>query len=263
LITQIAAVIAAACAMAPAKAPCPDCKKDFVFGTPAAVGNGMAFSWVRMDPETKKPVAIGVTLTETALEGLPEELEGDMEAMEYRLDLPRNIDGIPFNHVGLDWVPKGHIPVGVYDVPHLDVHFYLIDWETRSRITATGDDIEVCRKPLGEGFMAPGYILPPEVEIPLMGAHWIDPTSQEFNGKPFESTMLYGSYNGVLAFIEPMVAVSYLKKKPDQEWDMKVPTRYAGAGYYPTKYKVSYNADRREYSISLEGLQMRTASPRG
>ena len=57
---------------------CENCKKDFVFGMPTAVGNGMAFSWVKLDKQTKKPVSLGITLTETALSGLPEKIEGPM-----------------------------------------------------------------------------------------------------------------------------------------------------------------------------------------
>ena len=32
---------------------------------------------------------------------------------------------IPFKWVLLNWTPHGHIPPGVYDTPHFDVHFYL------------------------------------------------------------------------------------------------------------------------------------------
>jgi hypothetical protein len=34
----------------------------------------------------------------------------------------------------LDWNPRGHIPDGVYTVPHFDVHFYLITREQREEI---------------------------------------------------------------------------------------------------------------------------------
>jgi hypothetical protein len=27
--------------------------------------------------------------------------------------------------VGLNWNPHGHIPPGVYDLPHFDFHFYI------------------------------------------------------------------------------------------------------------------------------------------
>jgi hypothetical protein len=258
---RLMAALAATCVLVGAAEACPNCKSDHIFGRPVVVGNGMAFSWVRLDKETNKPAAVGVTLTETALQGLPTELEDDMEAMEMRLELPQGVEGIPFDHISLDWIPKGHIPIGIYDVPHFDIHFYLLDYATRQGITAKDADIEVCRKPLPDGFMAPGYILPPETEIPMMGSHWIDPTSPEFNGSPFASTFLYGSYNGQLAFLEPMVALSFLQTKPDQTWDLKVPTKFEKAGYYPSQYRVSYNADRKEYNISLEGLKFYEATP--
>jgi hypothetical protein len=107
------------------------------------------------------------------------------------------------------------------------------------------------------GYMAAGYILPPDVEVPMMGAHWVDPKSPELNGNPFQSTFIYGSYDGQVAFLEPMVALAFLESKPNFEQPISVPKKVAKSGYYPTRYKVSYNADRHEYSISLEGLVMR------
>jgi hypothetical protein len=255
--TFAAAAFAALAATTPA---CPNCKQDYVFGPGVPIGNGMAFSWVRMDAERKHPLEIGLTLTETALEGLPTELEGDMEAMEVRLDLPPSIKGKPFDHIGLDWVPKGHIPIGVYDIPHFDIHFYTFTPEQRSKITLVDGDLEVCRREPPAGVIPAGYILPPDVEIPNMGAHWIDPTFPELNGQRFTHTFLYGSYDGRLAFLEPMITLEFLKTKPDIEVPIKQPTVFQYSGYYPAKYKISYNAERKEYSISLVDLTYRAAN---
>jgi hypothetical protein len=253
---------AAALAVSALALPCENCKSDVVFGKPAALGFGMAWSWVRLDKESKKPVAMGVTLTETALEGLAPELpQGQsMRWMEYRLEAPEGVKGLPFDHITLDWNPKGHIPPGIYDMPHFDMHFYTISEKDRKKISNVGEDIKRCEAKPADKFLMPGYILPPGTIEADMGAHWINPTSPEFNGKPFTHTFLFGTYNSRVAFIEPMVSVAFLQTKPDVTVMLPRPAAYHKAGYYPASYRINYNADRKEYSISLEGLSFSKAS---
>lgn len=125
-LSRASLTVAALAVLASPTTACPNCKKDFAFGTPVAIGNGMAWTWVRFDKETKKPVSLGVTLTETALQGLPTEVPANMVEMEEILPLPRGVKDLPFTHATLDWNPKGHVPPGIYDVPHFDFHFYVI-----------------------------------------------------------------------------------------------------------------------------------------
>jgi hypothetical protein len=47
-----------------------------------------------------------------------------------------------------------------------------------------------------------------------MGVHWIDPASHEFHGHDFTATVLYGSYNGEMNFIEPMITRAYSRPGP-------------------------------------------------
>jgi hypothetical protein len=235
---------------------CDSCKKDYVFGKPIVVGNGMAFSWARLDKTTKKPISIGVSLTESALKGLPEakDLDPKMPMMEMVLELPKEIQGQPYDHITLDWNPVGHDPIPIYGKAHFDVHFYTISQAQRRKITLQGQDLAVSRKTPPSGYMAAGYILPPQVDVPMMGSHWINPTSPELSGGPFTSTFIYGSYNGQLAFVEPMIALSFLESKPNLEQKIPAPTRFARTGYYPTSYKINWNEARKEYSISLDNL---------
>jgi hypothetical protein len=69
-------------------------------------------------------------------------------------------------------------------------------------------------------------ILPPVAQIPngyvpipgsvlQMGKHWVDPTSDEFTGKGFTHTFLFGSYNGPITFYEPMITFEYLQSKAE------------------------------------------------
>ncbi len=90
-----------------------------------------------------------------------------------------------------------------------------------------------------------------------MGAHWIDPNSNELKGQPFTRTFLYGNYDGKLIFFEPMIARAFFETKMSVTEYIKLPQKYARQGYYPTKYSVRYDADKREYTVALEGMVLR------
>jgi len=250
-------VIAASLSIASVASACDNCKSDMVFGRPVPMGMGMAWSWAQLDKDTKKPIAIGVSFTETALEGLATEIPADtnMRWMETVLEVPEVIKGQPWDHITMDWNPKGHIPPGIYDVPHFDFHFYTMSMAERTKITNKGDDVARCEKHPEDRFKPAGFILPPGTIEADMGAHWVDPTSPELNGKPFSSTFIYGTYDGHLTFWEPMASHAFLKSQPDFKKDLPVPSAFQKPGYYPSSYRVYYNPVRKEYSVSLEGLK--------
>jgi hypothetical protein len=233
--------------------------KNVVIGKAEVLGNGLVWSWVKKD-KAGKPTSVGITMTETALEGLPDVSKmpkGAEPMMEINLDLPKGIKGLPFDHVGFDWNPVGHPPVKIYDVPHVDVHFYTIDMKTRRQMMPKTAGMARAAKAPGKRFVPAGYILPPDTIVPQMGAHWISTSAKELRGNPFSTTFLYGTYNGEGAFYEPMVTNAFLQTKPDFSEAIAAPAAYAKAGYYPTKYRVQYNAQRKEYTIALDGLTYR------
>ncbi|MGH7674095.1 MAG: hypothetical protein ACREMV_02390, partial [Gemmatimonadales bacterium] len=85
--------------------------------------------------------------------------------------------------------------------------------------------------------------------------------SAEFNGKPFTRTWIYGSYDGRVTFYEEMVALDYLKSKPDVCNPIKATPAVAAAGYYPTTSCLRYDARADVYTVSLEGFVRREATP--
>jgi hypothetical protein len=87
-----------------------------------------------------------------------------------------------------------------------------------------------------------------------MGVHWIDMTSPEFTGSTFTTTYIYGFYKGNMLFGEPMITLAYLQSEPDVTLDVKQPAEFKKPGYYPTKYRISYDKQQQSYSVSLEGL---------
>lgn len=223
-------------------------------GAPKPLGQGTARAFVTLDP-AGNPTAIGVILTEAALTGLPTEPPAGADGWEYVLPLPREAAATGYDHVGLDWNPHGHIPPGVYTVPHFDFHFYMISEEARAKITAHGDDRERARKQPSPDLMPAGYVLPPGTEVPRMGAHAINPSAGEFQGRGFTKTFIYGFYDGQLIFVEPMIAKAFLDRKSDVTEPVTLPRRYARLGSYPTRFSVRYDPVRREHTVALEGLQ--------
>ncbi|MGE5248319.1 MAG: DUF5602 domain-containing protein [Verrucomicrobiota bacterium] len=229
-------------------------KGKTVFGDVRPMGNGVVWSWVAYGAGGA-PSAIGVTFTETALSGLPEHAPPDVPGWDYEVSLPRHVKVPPFDHIVVDWNPRGHIPPGIYDVPHFDFHFYLIGSKERNAIGVTKEDMAKQRKKPPVRYLPAGYILPEGTEEPRMGSHWIDPAAPEFHQRPFTKTFIYGSYNGHVTFYEPMVALAYLKENAENGPEaIKLPVAYERHGFYPAAYRVKYDSVRREYTVSLEAL---------
>jgi len=251
---------AALATLATTASACDTCMKQVVIGKAEVLGNGLVWSWAKLD-KYGKPTSIGITMTETALQGLPSMSDmpkGAEPTMEMTLEVPKQVKGLPFDHIGFHWNPVGHPPVKIYDVPHFDVHFYTISQATRRQITLQGEDLKRAQKAPPARFVPAGYILPPETLVPQMGAHWLSKNARELSGKPFATTFLFGSYNGQDAFWEPMVTTAFLETKPNFVEEIPAPAAYSKPGYYPTRYRVQYNPDRKEYTIALDGLTYRS-----
>ncbi|PHN05165.1 DUF5602 domain-containing protein [Flavilitoribacter nigricans] len=232
----------------------PSCKEEdpgqadlsgTVYSDPQSLGNGEVRSYVTKD-ESGTPVSIGIEFNEAALENLP---TGHAHGYSLLFELPEAVP--PFNHISFDWNEHGHEPPGVYDVPHFDLHFYFMELEARMAIAA-GDTVQFANQP-DAAYMPAAYIQLPG-GVPAMGSHWIDPATPELHGTPFTYTMIYGSFDGKLTFIEPMFALSYLQQKVTEHIDIPQPASYQLGGYFPMTYGFHYRADNGTYTISLDEL---------
>lgn len=221
------------------------------FGEEVAVGEGTARTFVRLSDDGD-PEAVGLMLTEAALQNLP----ATMPVTEYVLGLPKDVAVAPFDHLTLDWNPQGHEPEGIYTAPHFDVHFYMIDAAARDLILPSDPAFEEKGARMPEAQYLPiGYFSPPEnLPVPRMGTHFINKETPELHGHAFDKTFIYGFYDGQMVFIEPMVAMEYLKTKPDVTEVVAQPEAFASAGYYPTHYSVRYDEEAKTYAVALEGL---------
>lgn len=220
-------------------------EKMIVTGPKVPLGLGWAASTVVVHHGKVKN--IGMILSGKALEGLPHQ---DTETL---IELPPSVFVPPYNHFIINWNPHGHEPAGVYDAPHFDFHFYFISYEDQHNILCDGSDNAVCLKQ-PDADKIPPYYVPGPAGVPMMGWHWVDPRSPEFNGKPFTATYIYGFYNGEVTFVEPMITLDFLKSYSSFCKDVPVPTTVSKPGYYPTNYSISYDVSTDTVSIMLNKL---------
>ncbi len=102
----------------------------------------------------------------------------------------------------------GHIPPGVYDLPHFDVHFYLepiedvfaIEPGTCGPEFVRCDQFDLAKKPIPSNYIHPDY-KDVDAVAPGMGNHLIDLTGPEFNGQRFTRSWIFGIYDGRITYL--------------------------------------------------------------
>lgn len=96
---------------------------------------------------------------------------------------------------------------------------------------------------------------------PAMGNHLIDITSPEFSGEDFTHTFIYGSNEGELIFMEPMITNDYLLDVTSNEChDISMPKAFPEAGDYPTRYCMRYLPSTDEYVVYYKDFRAFPAS---
>lgn len=252
------------------------------YGDSASLGNGRVRAYVTLDKKTKAPLEIGVAFSEAAMDGLPTDGAGHHgqtgAVHEWSLALPK-LAAAPFTFVDVNWNPMGHEPDGVYqDVPHFDFHFYTVDKATRDGIVPSNPLYAERANRLPSAEFVPPFTVqlgppgakPVDVAVPKMGVHWVDVRSPELQKlfgkpdawKPFTSTFILGSWDGRFHFWEPMITRAHILAKKsatdaavrDELIPISLPTKYNTAGVYPTAYRISYDAEAREYRVALANL---------
>lgn len=243
----------------------------FVYGPPQALGEGTARTYLERDA-AGAPTALGVAISERALTGLPQTpLPGGPSAVNLTLQLPPEARTTGFDHVMLDWNPGGHEPEHVYTLPHFDFHFFLTSAAERDAImpsdpawaskAASFPPREFIPADYAAGSTL-GGVTPAAAAVPMMGMHWLDVKSPELqappNNKVFTSTFIYGSWDGKINFVEPMITKAYIESMRDSTQGVSVPIsvlpRAQKPGLYPTKYSVRFDKPTGEYRIAIEGL---------
>lgn len=241
------------------------------YGSEHELGNGTARTYVVVG-EDGKPSEIGLRFTAAALEGLSDH-DAYADAMAGKgpfpksevYELPSQAGESAYEFVTIDWAPHGHPPVGTFDKPHFDVHFYVYEPQAVEAIEPTAADYTSRATTLPDGKYIPRDYVPagdPATEtVPYMGLHWVD-SSLPFNPDSFEFTqvLINGSWDGRYYFVEPMLTRDWLLSKPQFASEMKQAEAVQKSGYYASGYAVRYDDTAQEYSVVLTGLTARTAS---
>jgi hypothetical protein len=252
------------------------------------VGSATAQSYAEFD-ESGNPLAIGLVFSSDYFDELPAEssdlhhcfdrdddgvLDSSSECLhehEWVIPLPSAVasrSDIPFKWSLLNWNPNGHMPPGIYDVPHLDIQFYMEPIERVFAIESGPcgpefvrcDQFEIGKRPVPPNYVAPDY-QDVDAVAPAMGNHLVDLTSSEFEGEPFTRTWIYGAYDGRITFYEEMVTRAHLLEQRSECFDIKPPAAVASRGFYPTASCSRYDPETGEYTVSMEGFVLREASP--
>jgi hypothetical protein len=260
---------------------------DRVVGQSVELGEGTVSTYAELD-DSEAPSAIGVVYSAGALEGLPSNPsdqhhcfdrngDGRVEAQtecvathEFVIPLPDEIatrSDVPFKWVLFNWNPMGHIPPGVYDVPHFDVHFYMVPVASVFALDdgpcgpefIRCDQHEVAKKPLPPNYMNPDF-QDVDAVVPAMGNHLIDVTGSEFNGEEWKHSWIFGTYDGQVTFYEEMLTRAFMLSQPDACYPIKSPPAVARSGFYPTESCIRYDAETAQYTVSMEGFEFRDAS---
>ncbi len=234
------------------------------FGSPHALGEGAVRTYAILDADGRVS-ELGYAIDEAAIRTLP---PGDdfvvspdplLEAPFLTMDLPLpEGHGTPFRFAMFDWNPKGHPPV-MYELAHFDFHFYMIDPAERDAILATDAaelDLRGGRAP-EVGLLPANYVYPGRASVMKMGGHWIDPASHEFHGQEFDRTFIYGTWDGRVIFIEPMITRAFLESRGEATQAIALPERWASTGRYPTGYRVYHDAASGQHRVALTGFEDR------
>lgn len=235
-------------------------RSGLVVGERAPFGGVEARAWVRTSNGATSgiPEAVGVTFGADALRDLlaaHTPSDDPMHGMfELPLDLP-DVPGLPFDHVTLDWNPAGHEPAGLFDLPHVDVHFYLLTPSERDAISPADPEWEAKLAAQPPASSVPTGYAPTPGGVPRMGAHWIDTTDPTYApGGLFSEVLIYGFYDGRMGFVEPMLTEAFVSSRASVDEVLALPEAYPKPGHYPTRYAARYDAGRNEYTVALEGL---------
>jgi len=232
------------------------------YGNKIRLGMGQIRTYVNLNPQGK-PVDVGIEFSESAINtvDMPMKHTG-MHDMTYDLRFhPNATKDLPYDHVSLDWAIMGHGPEGVYDVPHFDVHFYMISSLQQMDIITDrpypmGPDALAFR---GPSTVPMSYFPGPFVE--MMGTHWIH--KGEFisliTGRDsFKHTFIYGTLEDELIFLEPMVTLETLRSRQNILVDIEQPGQYPIPNrYYANQYGISFNAKTKMHRVSLMGHLLR------
>jgi hypothetical protein len=223
---------------------------DRQYGETAMLAGGEVSTWAELDDQGAI-AQLGLTVAATAIDA------ADRNEEVYPA-VPASVQGsTPFDHVGFGYQGQGHGPPGVYDLPHFDIHFYLVDDATRQAVDCVDEPMPAADR-VPEPYFIPGTGLEPDGTcVPGMGIHALNPLSPELaqvEPEPFTHTLIYGYHGGELAFVEPMVTQEWLGARESFSYDIQRPGGIAADQLWPNRLTGSYDANAEAYHLVFDGF---------
>jgi hypothetical protein len=163
---------------------------------------------------------------------------------------------IPYNLLAAYFDPIGH-PPATMEVPHFDLHYFYLTVAERAQLFQPGpcgigfSQQQFCQAimPLPEGCCPTDYT-PMGVVFPGMGSHTMNMSEPDMNGHLFVQDMVYGTWNGSIAFNEAMVNVVTMLNVSNgnlpnpycTSFQAAMPKYVNKAGWYASQVCTGYNA---------------------
>ena len=214
-------------------------------GPEVKMGAGHAHSWITINHKGV-PTEIGMQMTASAIKELPHDHASFVLPLHQKA-----LDKTAFEHLTIDWNPHGHPPATVFTVPHFDFHFYTITNEARLAIPPYPLAMAAFDNLPPAGYIPTVYKADPG-GVPQMGKHWGDGSVAPGT---FSKTMIYGSYNGKVIFVEPMITLDVIQKGVPFSLAYAQPDLFAEHTYYPTKY--NFYVKEGKYNVTLSDFVLR------
>jgi hypothetical protein len=227
--------------------PATPSKAGTTYGPKMAMGQDSVQTYITTNT-AGDATEIGIQFPSKAMNGIPANPQGST----FMLDFPSTLPA-PWKFVMVNWNPQGH-PPQPYLTPHFDIHFYM---SSMTEVMAIPGPPAPDLTPINDSLLPADYVTD-SVSIPAMGVHWVDRMAPELaftdTNMRFGQTLIYGTYQGKVTFVEPMVAKKFFDDKTaTTSFPIKQPRIYP-TGFFPTTYNINYDAATDTYTVSLSGL---------
>lgn len=256
---------------------CPPQRCTSSLGLPVALGLGTVrgYAIVRAGEGVPSLQEMGVLISESALQGLPQNCakdkpstgarwlicqppvagsQGQMnDTMVTTLKMPAVAANLANIHVlDVSWLPFGHAPKEIWDKPQFDIHFPFGS-PTGGQSEAAFYAPQTPAAQLPDGYMVlPGSGFHWDTEALQGHSHAADPKeSPEFAGGPFLANFLYLSYEGRAIGYEVYASQKLLASRATYTRALKAPKVSLGTSIVPNELTIRYEPTSSLYRVAL------------
>jgi hypothetical protein len=203
-----------------------------LLGEKKTLFGGDCQTWAIVD-SSGKIVEFSWSLPMATINGIPASTVNDVINF---VDLPQVVkDQTIFRSIDFSFLPHGHSPPGVYDVPHWEFHVSHFTQAERLAIDCADQT-----QPTAD-YIAPNWIVFPGCLL-TQGQHAYDLTAPEFNKERFTKGNYATYYHGFVGGIEPQATRDLLvQTRADIDFlPSMVVKKYGITGLYPAKVHVHW-----------------------